>query len=191
MHPQDIERCIETYYTWLLTLAGHSRWNTDCAGTMGVLLDLDKGVPRYAGSGDFVGYIGSCIDISDRKRIEELNSDLVHMQRLAVIGELTATISHELRQPLSAILLNTTVAETLLKSASPPLDKIREILSDVHNSLSHANDVIERTGDLSRRSEIYMRPVDINAIMSDALTLGLQARQRSVRFVPNRPPGFR
>ena len=62
----------------------------------------DKGVPRYAPNGDFVGYIGSAIDIADRKRVEELSNALAHMQRLAVIGEMSAAIAHEVRQPLSA-----------------------------------------------------------------------------------------
>jgi signal transduction histidine kinase len=105
------------------------------------------------------------------------------MQRLAVIGELSATISHEIRQPMSAIVLNATVAEKLLNSANPPLDKIREIISDVRKSLSHANDVIERTRDLSRKGEILMRPVDINAAMLDALKISaVEAGRRSVRI---------
>ena len=183
VHPQDLERCIGTYYTAfdarqpfemeyrLRRYDGEYRWI------------LDRGVPRHAGNGDFIGYIGSCVDIGDRKRVEELNSELAHMQRLAVIGELTATISHEIGQPLNAILLNTTAAEKLLKSASPPLDEIREIISDIRKSLSHANAVIERTRDISRKGEVFMQPVDVNATMLDALKISaVEAERRSIRI---------
>jgi PAS domain S-box-containing protein len=183
VYPQDLERCMETYYSAfdarrpfeveyrLRRYDGKYRWI------------LDKGVPRHACNGEFIGYIGSCIDIEDRKRIEELSSELAHMQRLAIIGELTAAITHEVRQPLGAMLLYTTTAEELLKSASPPLDKIREIISDVRKSLSHANDVIERTRGLSRKDESLKRPVDVNATILDALKISaVEAGRRSVQI---------
>ena len=65
-------------------------------------------------------------DITDRKLAEEANRNLAHVSRVALLGELTASIAHEINQPLGAILSNADAAELLLESESPPLDEVPE-----------------------------------------------------------------
>src|SRR6266478_4118633 len=64
--------------------------------------------------------LGISIDITDQKLAEEANRNLVHASRVALLGELTASIAHEINQPLGAILSNADAAELLLESESPP-----------------------------------------------------------------------
>ena len=193
IHPDDAQHCLDIYQRAfdarepceieyrLRRHDGEYRWI------------LDKGVPRYSPNGDFVGYIGSAIDIAERKRVEELNTTLASLQRMAQMGELSAGIAHEVRQPLHAILLNAHAAKNLLDKPSPPLNELKEIVSEVHESILRANDVISRTQALFRKHELSLEPVDINGIVYDALILvAREAVKHLVEFrlqlAPDLPP---
>ena len=110
-------------------------------------------------------------DVSDRKRAEEAQQSLAHASRLAVAGELTAMIAHEINQPLGAILSNAEAAELLLKTENPPLEEIREILSDIRKNDLRADETIRRVRNLLRKDEIQMKRIDINEIVSTTVQL--------------------
>ena len=73
-------------------------------------------------------YQGIGQDITMRKRMEELTRDLMHSSRLTLLGELTASIGHEINQPLGAILSNADAAELLLEQDPMPVDEIRRVI---------------------------------------------------------------
>ena len=110
-------------------------------------------------------------DITDRKSAEEANRNLAHATRLAVVGELTAMIAHEVNQPLCAILSNAEAAETLLKSKEPPLPEVRQILGEICKEDLRASEVITRIRGLVRNREIQMQPLDLNEAVSGVLQL--------------------
>jgi C4-dicarboxylate-specific signal transduction histidine kinase len=83
-------------------------------------------------------------DITERKRAEEATKNLAHAGRLALIGELTASIAHEVNQPLAAILSNAEAAELLLDSSPEQLGEVRQILSDIRSDDIRASEVIRR-----------------------------------------------
>ena len=130
-----------------------------------------KGVPRHAVNGDFLGYIGTAIDITDRKRVEEANRHLAHAQRLTILGEFTAMIAHEVNQPLAAIMSNTETIMNLLEFEQPPMKEIREILSDIRQDDLRANETIRRVRSLLQKREMHMEPFDLNQITSDVLRI--------------------
>lgn len=143
---------------------------------------LDKGVTRRAANGELLGYVGSVTDITDRKRAEENARHLSHAQRLVMMGELSATIAHEVRQPLSAILSNADAAAALLQSPSPPLDEIRDIISDIRQDDLRANEIVGRIRDFLRTQTPRTQPVDINALVADALHfITVDARRRRIQ----------
>jgi PAS domain S-box-containing protein len=108
-------------------------------------------------------------DITDRKRAEQAQQGLAHASRLAIVGELTAMIAHEINQPLGAILSNADAAELLLQSSEPPLDTLREIISQIRKSDLRADETIRRIRGLLRKQEMHMQPVDLHDLIADVL----------------------
>jgi PAS domain S-box-containing protein len=120
-------------------------------------------------------------DITDRKDAEEANRNLAHASRLAVVGELTASIAHEINQPLGAILSNADAAELLLESDSPPLDELRKILADIRNDDVRASETIRHIRMLTRKREMQMEPLEMNDVALDVVRLvTTEARWRDV-----------
>ncbi len=122
-------------------------------------------------------------DITDRKRAEEAKRNLAHATRLAVVGELTAMIAHEVNQPLCAILSNAEAAETLLSMKEPPLPEIGRILAEICKEDLRASEVIRRIRALLRKRDIQMQPLDLNDAASGVLQLvASDAKQRRIRL---------
>jgi PAS domain S-box-containing protein len=122
-------------------------------------------------------------DISDRKHAEDTKQKLAHVSRLATIGELTAIIVHEVNQPLNAILLNIEAAERLSQMKPPPLDELRETLVDIRHDNLRAAEAVRRIRAFSKRSELEMQMVHVNALIEDVLRLvSGDAMRRHVRI---------
>jgi PAS domain S-box-containing protein len=120
-------------------------------------------------------------DITDRKRVEETNRQLAHTGRLALLGELTASIAHEVNQPLGAILSNADALEMLLESSSGRPEEIRTILSDIRREGLRASDVIRHVRSLVRGRSMEMRDLDVNGVAQEVLSLvNAECRRRGV-----------
>jgi two-component system, LuxR family, sensor kinase FixL len=146
---------------------------------------LDIGVPRHAPDGEFGGYIGSAIDITDRKRSEEMRQALAHTQRLAVMGELTAAIAHEVRQPMSAILLDAQTAEKLATNENLSPGFMREIASGIRINATRVDTVMSRILGYLRKQDPQPKPLDVNAVVHGVLQLvSGDAMRRSVQLQP-------
>jgi C4-dicarboxylate-specific signal transduction histidine kinase len=120
-------------------------------------------------------------DITDRKLVEEAHRDLIHASRVAALGELTASIAHEVNQPLGAILSNAEAAELLLESESPPLDELRKILADIRNDDVRAGEIIHHIRLLMRKRAMKRGSLDINELSADVVRLmETEAQRRNV-----------
>ena len=183
VHLDDAQHCLETYYSAfdarrpfemeyrLKRHDGEYRWV------------LDVGRPRLSPNGEFLGYVGSVLDITDRKDTEELKVALAHVQRLAIMGELTAAVAHELRQPSAAIMSNAEAALALLEAGEPPSDEMREIVTDIKHANMRANEVLGHIQDFLRKREIGREPLDLNTVVSDVLVLVAgDARKRLIQI---------
>ena len=102
--------------------------------------------PMTTDKGLFV--LASVIDISARKALEQATArqrdELAHLSRVAMLGELSGSLAHELNQPLTAILSNAQAAQRFLAQSPPRVDQIDEILSDIVKSDHRARAVIQR-----------------------------------------------
>ncbi|HEY7037761.1 MAG TPA: ATP-binding protein [Methylomirabilota bacterium] len=129
----------------------------------------------------------SCRDVTERKHAEdELRStrlDLVHASRLALLGELMASIAHEINQPLTAILANASAGLLLLDNptALDGVEALREILGDVHERARLAGDTIARLRSLAGKRPLERQPLNVNEVVTDILRfVGGDARRRGV-----------
>jgi PAS domain S-box-containing protein len=122
-------------------------------------------------------------DISDRKRAEEAQQNLAHLSRLAVMGEMTAMVAHEVNQPLGAILSNAEAAEILLESKEPKLDEVRQILSEIRNDDLRADGAIRRIRALLSKREFQLEPLRLDETLTDVVRmLASDALRRRVQI---------
>src|SRR5215471_5014979 len=183
VHPDDVQHCLEIYHSAfdarrpfemeyrIKRYDGEYRWV------------LDVGRARVSGNGEFLGYVGSVLDITDRKAAEERNRALAHVQRLAIMGELTAAVAHELRQPSTAIMSNAEAALALLERGEPPLKEIHEIVTDIKRANLRANEVLGHIQDFVRKRETGRQPLDLNTVVSDVLLLlGGDSQKRRIQI---------
>lgn len=118
---------------------------------------------------------GVVIDVSERKaaqiEAEQQRSQLTHLTRVAILGELSGAMAHELNQPLAAILSNAQAAQRLLDRDPPDLDESRAILSDIVADDLRASEVIRRLRSLLKRDEGRQEPIDLSRLAEDVLHL--------------------
>ena len=103
--------------------------------------------------------------------VQRTRQELAHVGRVSTVGELTASLAHELYQPLTAIMTNAQAARRMLAAAKPDVAQINLILSDIVNDDRRASDVIERLRDLLRKGELEMVPVDLASTIRDVADL--------------------
>jgi PAS domain S-box-containing protein len=101
----------------------------------------------------------------------EQRQQLAHLGRAAVLGELSGAFAHELAQPLTSILGNAEAALELLPPDTPGLSEIRDILRDIIKDDVRAAEVIQRLRSMLTQGEIQRRPVDLNQVVREVLSL--------------------
>ncbi|HEY2529740.1 MAG TPA: sensor histidine kinase [Xanthobacteraceae bacterium] len=116
-------------------------------------------------------------EVQARQRMAEL----AHMNRRATAGEMSASLAHELNQPLGAILSNAEAAEILLNAPSPKLAEIKEILGDIRRDDERASDVIRHLRSLLKKTAFEPQQIDLNETVREVFDfLSVQASARNV-----------
>lgn len=98
-------------------------------------------------------------------------TDVTHAARLALVGEMTASIAHEVSQPLGAILSNADAADILLCADPPPVREIQQILEDIRRDDLRAHEIIRNLRKLLSKRQLSLESIDINDIVRTTLTL--------------------
>lgn len=102
---------------------------------------------------------------------QRLRQELAHVGRVSTVGALTASLAHELNQPLTAILANAEAAEQLLASGASRLAEVREILQDIARDDRRATQVIQRLRGLLRKGRVEPAALDLNETVSEVARL--------------------
>ena len=134
-----------------------------------------RGLPLRDTRGQVVRWYALLSDIDDRKRAEaevrEAYTELVHVARVTTMGELTASIAHEVRQPIAAAVTSAQTALRWLQAQPPELGEVREALSRIVRAGKRAEDVIGRIRALVTKAPPRMDAVDINAAIREVVEL--------------------
>ena len=121
------------------------------------------------------GAVVTHVDLTDQRRAEleaqRARTELAHVSRVATMGALTASIAHQLNQPLTGILSNAQAARRFLAAAAPDLDEARASLEDIMEDDRRATEVILRMRDLLRKDDGLLADIDLNALVGDVVRL--------------------
>ncbi len=146
------------------------------------------GHPFIDEAGNVVEYIGVSMDVTERKRdeaaLQEAQAELARASRLTTIGELAASIAHEINQPLAAVVAYGNASLRWLARDTPDLENAREALKRVVNAANRASDVMGRIRAMLRSDKPDYVELDVNHAIREVLALtggALQVRGVSVQ----------
>jgi len=126
-------------------------------------------------------WYGTNTDIDDRKRAEEAlrraQAELTHVTRITTMGELTASIAHEVNQPLTAVVNNANACISLLPEGAPNLEEVRQALTEIIEDADRASAVIARIRQLAKNAPFERTRLDLRDVVTEVMAL---ARQESV-----------
>jgi PAS domain S-box-containing protein len=129
--------------------------------------------PMATDQGLFV--LASVVDITQRRQLEQATArqrdDLAHLSRVAMLGELSGSLAHELNQPLAAILSNAQAAQRFLAQSPPRTEQISEILADIVKSDHRARAVIQRLRSMLKKEKAQHQRLDLNDLVEESLHL--------------------
>jgi signal transduction histidine kinase/integral membrane sensor domain MASE1 len=134
------------------------------------------------------GAVVSHTEVTERKRAEvqaqRSREELAHFARVSMMGELTASLAHELSQPLTGIMTNAQAARRFLEATPPRLEELRAAVQDIIADDRRAANVIHRLRDLLRKGELRQARLDLNDLVGDVTRLvGSDAIIRSTTMV--------
>jgi len=133
------------------------------------------GHPVLDSSGNLVQFVGSSTDITERRQAEEdlrqAQADLARISRITTMGELTASLAHEVNQPIAAAVTDANTCLRWLNRDHPDLEEAREAASRVVKDATRAAEIISRTRLLFKKVNPQWESVDLNEIIREMVTL--------------------
>jgi C4-dicarboxylate-specific signal transduction histidine kinase len=136
------------------------------------------GHPILGPSGDLVEFVGTGIDVTERKqaedereRLRQAQADLAHANRVTTMGELTASVAHEVSQPIAASLTNAKTCLRWLAGDAPNLEEAREAAMRIVQDQKRAGEIISRIRLLFKKAIPQRELVDINEVIREMIVL--------------------
>ena len=131
--------------------------------------------PVLDNSGNVVEYIGTVMDVTERKRAEEAlrqaHAELAHVSRVTTMGELTASLAHEVNQPIAASVTNAKTCLRWLAGDTPNLEEARAAVARIVKDQTRAADIISRTRLLFTKGTPQWERVDVNEVVQEMIVL--------------------
>ena len=181
VHPDDRARCLEAYQDAfrlaqpfkhefrLMRYDGEYRWM------------LDSGIPRFTEDGKFLGYIGTCIDISEQKETEALRGEIERAGRQDIAVEMASGLAHELSQPLAAANNYLTGCLHRMKDAEWDQKKLMTAVTLAHKQTERAGSIINHLKNIIRKQGHERSRADINALIRHTVNfLDLEIKRHGI-----------
>ena len=146
------------------------------------------GHPVLSPAGELVQVLGTMVDVTERKRAEEarervrqLEADLAHINRVSTMGELTASLAHEIKQPIGAAVTNAEACIRLIDRHEPDLPEAREAALEMIKDARRAADIIDRVRSLYQKGSSQLETVDLNQVIEEmVIMMGNEANRHAV-----------
>jgi PAS domain S-box-containing protein len=140
------------------------------------------GHPVLSTSGHLVEFVGTVIDVTERRRAEQerarlhqLEADLAHINRVSTLGEMAASLAHEVKQPIAAARNNARAALNFLDRSPPDLREVREAVDCIMGDADRAADIVERIRDHIKKAPPRKDRVDLNEAINEVIVLARSA----------------
>jgi PAS domain S-box-containing protein len=155
----------------------------------------NRGVPVRDDAGRIVRWYVLMTDIEDRKRalaqLEQMQSDFAHINRVSMMGELTASLAHEVKQPIASSVINAKTCVRWLRRDVPDIAEACEAASRMVYDATRAADILDRVRSLYRRDSPQRELVDVNEIIREMIVmLQDQANRSSIVIRTECDPGL-
>ena len=185
IHSEDRDKVLE-----VVRKAGHERTDYDAEFRIvlsdGTVRHIHAvGHPVVGAGGQLIELVGTHIDVTERKHAEEererlrqLEAGLAHMNRVTTMGELSASLAHEIKQPIAAAVINAEACLRFLEKDQPDLVDARDAASGMVGSVKRAAEVIDRVRTLFGKDAAQHEAVDVNQVIRDIVVLLKNEAQR-------------
>ncbi|HUA99048.1 MAG TPA: PAS domain-containing protein [Terracidiphilus sp.] len=176
LHPDDVEPTVEV---WKSCVKSGTPYRVEVralhAADNSYRWCVTRALPLLDREGRILKWHGTVVDMHDWKRAQEelrnTQAQLARMTRVMTIGQLTASIAHEVNQPLSGIIVNASTSLRMLKSDPPNIDGARETIQRAIRDGNRASEVISRLRTLFSRNQINVEPLDLNDAAREVIAL--------------------
>jgi len=136
------------------------------------------GHPVLSGTGDLEQFVGSSTDITERKsaeqereKLRQLEADMAHIDRVSTLGEMAASLAHEIKQPIAAAITSANSCIEWLAHEPPNLDRARAAAARIDKYGNRAAEIIDRIRSFYKKSPPQRELVDVNGIIQEMLSL--------------------
>jgi PAS domain S-box-containing protein len=191
LHPADRERASQSYWDGIRSGRGftmEARFLSARDGTY--RWHLNRAVPVRDAEGNILRFVGTSTDVHDWRQAQEAlrntQTEFAHMTRVMTMGELTASIAHEVNQPLGAIVTSAAAGARWLATKPPQMDKARRALERIANDGKRAGEVIRRIRALMKRQAPRKEWLDVNETILEVIALAQYQLRRSEILVETR-----
>ena len=145
------------------------------------------GHPSYSAAGELIEVVGTTIDVTERKRAEaererlrQLETDLAHLNRVGVMGELTATLAHEILHPIAAARNNARAGMRFMEMKPPNLGEVMEALACVVRDADRAKEIVGRVRDHIKKSPPKSELFDLSEAIEEVIIMVRHAIDRNM-----------
>ena len=188
LHPEDRERAAKIFWEGVHSGQGFAIETRSLRARDGTYRwHLQQAVVLRDSEGKVLKFVGTTTDIDDQKRAEETlrrtQADLAHVERVATLNAMTASIAHEVNQPLSGILTNANTGLRMLAADPPNLAGVGDTLRRTVRDANRASGVIKRLREMFSKKDPIVELVDLNDAARDVIAISTdELQRRSVRL---------
>lgn len=178
VHPEDLKRLYEVRRKAIQNKTDYSYEYRMMFSDGTVKFIQTIGHPIFDRNGEVLEYVGTAMDVTERKRAEEererlrqLEAELAHINRVTTMGELTASLAHEVNQPIAAAMTNASTCMRWLAGEHPNIEEARQAAGRIVTNAKRAGEIIGRIRLLFKKGSLQHELVNLNEVVNDIVLL--------------------